>query len=164
MNKGSGVGVGSASIVLVFAVLCLAVFSLITFVVAGNGKVLVDAEAKLVTEYYEADVLAERIVAEIINSAFIPDSVHGIDIEQTWVWEMDSYVMRFFCPLADSSKSLYVKMAMGWDSYEILTWRMWDEGEWAPDEGMNVWLGPEDGNAPWLMPGDNPIAWLGPDD
>ena len=53
--KNGGIGVGSASIVLVFAVLCLTVFSLITLVVAGNDKVLVDAGAKLVTAYYEAD-------------------------------------------------------------------------------------------------------------
>jgi len=40
----SGIGVGSASIVLVFAILCLTIFSLITYVVAGNEKALVDAK------------------------------------------------------------------------------------------------------------------------
>jgi len=148
MNKGSGVGVGSASIVLVFAVLCLIVFSLIAFVVAMSSKVLTDAEAQLVTEYYRTEVLAEQIVAEIFQSTFIPDEVLGVEIETSWEWERDAEVVRFLSPISDS-KFLYVRLALGWDTYEILTWRMWDEGEWMPDEGLNVWM-PGQGLEPWL--------------
>ena len=65
MNR-SGFGIGSASMTLIFAVLCLTVLALISHVSADNDKALSDAEAKMVIGYYDADVLAERIVAELI--------------------------------------------------------------------------------------------------
>ena len=144
MNKGGGVGVGSASIVLVFAVLCLSVFSLITFVVAGNSMALVESEARLVTGYYEADLLAERITAEILATYPIPETILGVDVDVSWDWEQDADIIQFGCPMPENEKTLYVKLAIYMDSYEILSWRMWDTGDWVIDEGKNVWLGPDD--------------------
>ena len=145
MNRGSGTGVGSASIVLIFAVLCLTVFSLIAFVVAGNSKSITDSEAKLVIGYYEADALAERIVAEILEAPYsIHETVLGVDVETSWDWMTDTQTIRFLCPVSGSEKSLYVNLAMRYGYCEILSWRMWDEGEWEADVGLNVWL-PDDG-------------------
>jgi len=141
MNKG-GIGVGSASIVLVFAVLCLTVFSLITYVVAANDKALVDAEASLVTGYYEADALAERIVAEILDTDLIPSSVQGIDIETNWDMYLDAELVEFSCPVADRN-ALYVRLALRSDSYDILSWRMYNTDEWSFDDRINVWQGPQ---------------------
>jgi len=149
MNKGSGVGVGSASIVLVFAVLCLSVFSLITFVVSGNSKALADTEARLVVGYYEADLLAERILAEIMGSDVIPDNILGIDIDVSWDWETGAEVVQYVCQLPGSEKWLYVKIAFNMESYDILSWRLWNTGEWVIDEGMDVWLGPDDETSVW---------------
>jgi len=151
MNKGGGIGVGSASIVLVFAVLCLSVFSLITFVVAGNSKALVDSEAQLVKGYYEADMLAERILAEILKSDIIPENILGVDIGVTWDMERNADIVQYVCPLSGSEKWLYVKLSMSMGSYEILSWKMSDSSDWAADEGMDVWLGPEDNSDPWLQ-------------
>ncbi|MCL2163360.1 MAG: hypothetical protein FWH55_02985 [Oscillospiraceae bacterium] len=64
MNR-SGLGIGSASVTLIFAVLCLTILALISHVSADNDKALSDAEAKMVIGYYNADVLAERVVAEL---------------------------------------------------------------------------------------------------
>jgi len=139
MNKG-GIGIGSASIVLVFAVLCLTVFSLITYVVADNDAALVDAEAKLVTGYYEADALAERIVAEILNASVIPESLHGVDIFSDWDWDLGADTVYFMCRISES-KSLYVKLAFHLDTYDILSWRMIDTDSWEFDDTLNVWLG-----------------------
>jgi len=165
MNKGGGVGVGSASIVLVFAVLCLSVFSLITLVVAGNSKALVDSQARFVTEYYEVDAFAEHVLAEILEIEFLPEEfeILGVEVQADFVWQLDAYIIRFTCPIAESGKSLYVKLARYYDSYEILIWRMWDENEWSADEGLNVWI-PDDGLDIWLGfdSGDEPGFWLLP--
>jgi len=150
MDKGSGIGVGSASIILVFAVLCLSVFSLITFVVSGNTKSLVDAEAELVTNYYDADIRAELILAEILESWDLPDIILGVEIDKQWDMERDAEIVQYQCPLGDSSKSLYVRLALYWDSYEILSWRMRDTDEWTTDDGLNVWLGPDDESSAWF--------------
>jgi len=153
MNKGGGggVGVGSASIVLVFAVLCLSVFSLITLVVSGNSKALVDTEAQLVLGYYEADLLAEQVLAEILESYFIPDNILGVDIDVVWDWEADAEIVQYVCQLPGREKWLHVRLAIYMDSYEILSWRMWDTSEWEVDESMNIWLGPDDDTDIWLQ-------------
>ena len=139
MNNG-GIGVGSASIVLVFAVLCLTVFTLITFVVAGNDKALVDAEAQLVKGYYEADALAELILSEVLESETIPAAIRGIDINSGRDLDIGADVIYFFCPISDK-KELYVRLAIREDTFDILSWRMRDIGEWTIDESLNVWQG-----------------------
>ena len=139
MNK-SGIGIGSASVVLVFAVLCLTVFALISYTAAGNDKALTDAEARLVKEYYEADTLAELVLAELIAADTIPDSVRGVEITARWDGDMLVETAEFSCVVSDG-RELYVKVAFYGDSYDILNWRMRHTGEWRPNDDLPVWLG-----------------------
>ena len=139
MNKG-GIGVGSASIVLVFAVLCLTVFSLIALVVAQNDKALADAEAELIVGYYEADALAEQILAEIIAADSKPDSVRDVDVTYQRDAEKDEEVADYLCQISDA-KALYVQLALRGDSCDVLSWRMVDTDDWAADDSLNVWGG-----------------------
>ena len=136
----SGIGVGSASIVLVFAVLCLTVFSLITFVVAGNEKALIDARVDLVTGYYEADTLAEFILAEILSADTLPEKVRGVDINKRHDDELDTETIYFFCRISDV-KALYVNLLIHDDSMDILNWQMYDTDDWMFDDSLNVWTG-----------------------
>ena len=140
MNKG-GIGVGSASIILVFAVLCLAVFSLISFVVASNDRALVESEAQLVVGFFEADALAENIVADLLESESIPSSLHGVEIHTEFDFFTGGEVAVFSSPINDYL-AILVRLAIHYDSYEILSWRMYDTSEWEYDAGLNVWLGP----------------------
>ena len=139
MNK-SGIGIGSASVALVFAVLCLAVFSLISYTAAGNDKVLTDVEVGLVKKYYEADTLAECILAEILAADTIPAYVRGVKISAQWDWEMTAETAEFSCIVSDG-KELYVRVAFYGDSYDILSWRMRDTREWTIDSDLPVWQG-----------------------
>lgn len=146
MNKGEGgggMGVGSASIMLIFAVLCLTVFSLISLSVAQTDKSLADTEAILVTEYYEADEFAERILAVIVGSDIIPDEVLGVSIDSEWDWDLSAEVAEYSCPISDI-KDLSVKVAVGEDSYDILVWKMVSTDEWVIDDSINVWSGDSD--------------------
>jgi len=136
----SGIGVGSASIVLVFAVLCLTVFSLITYVVAGNDKALVDAKVGLVTGYYEADALAEQILHDLLTADTTPAQIRGVDIQTGFDEDLNVETTYFFCKISDI-KSLYVNLVIREDSYDILDWRMYDTDVWEFDNSMNVWPG-----------------------
>jgi hypothetical protein len=138
-------GVGSASIMLVFAVLCLTVFSLISLSVAGNDKALVNEESQLVTSYYEADELAARVLAEIIEADSMPDTmtIHGVSVETGWDSDRGSSISHFSCPISES-KALNVEVIIHEDSYDILSWKMKDVGDWAIDESMPVWQGNDD--------------------
>jgi len=140
MNKG-GIGVGSASIVLVFAVLCLTVFSLITYVVAANDKALVDNEAQLVIGYFHADYMAESIVAEILSSDSIPPEIQGVEIHSELDFYSNAKIITFSSPISDVL-ALFVRIALHDDSYEILSWRLYNSAEWQYDAGLNIWPGP----------------------
>ena len=153
--KRGGIGVGSASIVLVFAVLCLTVFSLITFVIAGNDKALVNAEAQLVMGYYEADALAEHIIAEIIKSDVVPGTIRDIEVATEIGSEVGTEIAYFFCPISEK-KDLYVRLSINEDSYDILSWKMWDNDDWVVDDSLNVWQGTDESEI-----GDPMDVWSG---
>ena len=122
MNSG-GLGVGSASIILIFAVLSLTVFSLITFYVAENDKVLVDAKADSVVSFYEADAQAEAVLAQIMSSDVTPGET-----------------VSFMTPISDIS-ALYVSVLRTDYAFEILSWKMIMIDDWSSDDTLNVWPG-----------------------
>lgn len=143
MNK-SGIGIGSASIVLVFVVLCLTIFALISLSYAEGEKAMTDTEAAMIKGYYEADTLAERVLAEILEADATPEAVQGIDVTAKWERDMLAEIAEFSCPVPgfEDQKELYVRVAIYEDSsYDILEWRMRDVGEWEIDDGLPVWQG-----------------------
>jgi len=139
MNK-SGIGIGSASVVLVFAVLCLTVFALISYTSARNDKALSDVEEQLVIKYYEADTLAECILAELLAADTIPGSVLGVNISARWDTELGARTAEFSCIMSDD-RELNIKVALRGDSYDILNWKMRNTGTWQIDDSLSVWLG-----------------------
>ncbi|MCL2767588.1 MAG: hypothetical protein FWE49_02545 [Synergistaceae bacterium] len=141
MNK-SGIGLGSASVVLVFTTLCLTIFALISYTAAGNSKALTDVEARMVINYYEADTLAECILAELITADTIPDTstIRGTEVKTQWDGELAAGTAEFSC-IVSGSRELYVKVAFNKDSYDILSWRMRDTGTWLPNDNLQVWPG-----------------------
>lgn len=139
MNRG-GIGVGSASIVLVFAVLCLSVFTLISLSTATSDKALTDAAVETVTGYYRADTLAEYILADILAADAVPETVRGVAVSSVLDFDTSASIASFSCPISDV-KELYVEVAVFEDTYDILNWRMRDVGDWSVDDSLPVWPG-----------------------
>lgn len=139
MNR-SGIGVGSASIVLVFAVLCMSVFTLISLSTATLDKATTDEAAATVIGYYEADTLAENILADLIKTDTVPETIRGVPVSSLWDFDKSAEITSFSCPISDA-KELIVEVAIYEDTYDILTWRMRDVGDWNADGEMNVWGG-----------------------
>ena len=137
MSRG---GIGSASIMLVFVVLCLVIFSVISLVPALNSQTLIQAEVQLVTDFFAADALAEQIVAELITLDETPASILGIDIESYWSWDLFIEMASFAIPISDT-QVLYVEIGIDFGSYEIFGWRMYNMEDWIADESLNVWTG-----------------------
>ena len=137
MNRG---GIGSASLILIFAVLCLTIFAVISFISATTDKVLVNMEVQMVKNYYNADVLAEQVLAEILASEETPDNVMGVEIISYWDWDLLAERVFFTCPISETHV-LYVDVAISEYSYRILSWRMYKIGEWEADGSLNLWQG-----------------------
>ncbi|MCL2840038.1 MAG: hypothetical protein FWE05_04615 [Defluviitaleaceae bacterium] len=140
MSRG---GIGSASIVLVFAVLGLTIFATISYISALTDQVLIDSEVESVVAFYTADAQAELIVAEILSAEITPEYVNGIEITSYWDWDLIAELVSFAYPVTET-RLLYVVIAIGLDSYEIITWRMYNTWEWEADTRLNVWQGGED--------------------
>ena len=140
MSRG-GIGVGSASIILVFTVLCLTVFSLITYRIASNDRTLVDAEVKLVTGYYSADTLAEQILAQITAAESIPQSHLGVEIETLSHNNPEAEIVVFSIPVTEAVE-LLVEAVIYDSAYDIISWQLMHSGEWTADDSLDLWIGP----------------------
>ena len=140
MAKG-GIGVGSASILLVFAVLCLTIFSVITLRTATTDMAMTEFWKESVTAYYDADSLAESIVSEILGLEDIPTFVQGIDINTELINDTDGKMVSFSLPVSEQ-KELYVRLAIFSGFHETLEWKLRDACGWVVfDDGFDLWPG-----------------------
>jgi hypothetical protein len=135
-------GAGGAIAALLFAVLYLTVFTLISYAAARNAKAAADREAALVKGYYEADARAGLILAEIAEAGTIPASVRGVEIAAGYD-EADGARTAEFSLFVAEGRELYVKAAFYEDSLVILSWLARDAEAWEADDSLPVWPGEE---------------------
>lgn len=138
--NGGRTGIGSASAVLLFTVLCLGVLAMIAHTAAANEKALAEAEAAIVMGYYEADALAERVVSGILAGADIPAEALGVAVTEGRDEASPLKTAEFACAVTDK-KELHVKIAIRGDTRDVLIWRMRDREQWEPDSRLPVWPG-----------------------
>lgn len=127
--------VGGASLLVVFAVLCLTVFALLSLsTVRANGR-LSEASAQAVADYYAADCAAQEILARL-RAGETPAEVesHGYDS-----WHRGTRY-TYTCPISDSQE-LDVEVLVDGEDYEILRWQAQYTGEWETVEGLDLWDG-----------------------
>lgn len=137
MNKG-GTGIGSASVIVVFVILCLTVFSFLSFEMACVDKAATDKWRRSVNAYYAADGAAEKILAKILEEDEIPPFVRGVPIKVST--EKGSKTVRFSCPVSEQ-KELSVEVLISESRCQILEWRTRDLLVWEADEHMQLWPG-----------------------
>jgi hypothetical protein len=77
---------------------------------------------------------------ELLAADETPQNIHGVNIYTKWDESRGVETTYFFCKISDI-KSLYVHLILREDSFDILTWRMYDTDEWEFDNSINVWPG-----------------------
>lgn len=132
MRKGGGVS-GAVSLVMIFSVMCLTVFSVLTLATADREYKLSEMTAWNAAEYYRADRNATVITAALKNGGSLP-----ADIYAEIVWDGDT--ASFQLPMGDS-QALDVALSVRGGSYEILRWQTVYTGSWEPDEFLDLWDG-----------------------
>lgn len=121
--------VGGVSLLVVFAVLCLTVFSLLSLSTVQADRRLADASVRAVEDYYTADCAAQEILARL-RLGEIPESVSV---------QGDQYL--YSCPISES-QSLEVTVEVDLDgSYTVLRWQAVPAGEWDGGGGLDIWDG-----------------------
>ena len=132
MRRSGGVS-GAVSLVMIFCVLCLAVFSVLTLATADREAKLSEMTARSAEEYYRADHDATVIAAALRSGSPIP-----ADLDVAIAWDGDTASFRL--PVSDSL-GLDVALSIHGGTYEILRWQTVYTGSWEPDEFLDLWDG-----------------------
>ncbi len=119
---------GGSSLLVIFAVLCLTIFALLSLSTVQAGGRLGDASSRAVVGYYEADAEAEAVLAEL-RSGRIPE---GVKAEGT--------VYSYSCSISDT-RTLEVEVNVVGDDYTVLRWQAVSVADWQPDLSIKVWDG-----------------------
>ena len=120
--------VGGSCLLVIFAVLCLTVFALLSLsTVQANGR-LADASVAAVSAYYQADCQAEAVLARL-RSGQVPEGVAA---------DGDTYT--YTCPISDT-QSLEVRVRLEGDSWTVLRWQAVSTVEWEAEESLDLWSG-----------------------
>lgn len=119
---------GGVSLLVVFAVLCLTVFALLSLTTVQSGSRLADKSVQAVSNYYAADYEAQHILARLRAGERPP--------EVTATGNRYSY----FCPVSET-QNLEVELELRGTTYTILRWQVVPTGSRSADERPHPWSG-----------------------
>ena len=117
--------VGGSSLLVIFAVLCLTIFALLSLSTAQAGQRLSQASAEAVKAYYEADSRAEETLARL-RGGERPEHVVQTDNHFT-----------FAIPLTDRQQ-LEVEILLEGEDWTVLRWQAVSTLDWVPDDSLPV--------------------------
>lgn len=120
--------VGGSSLLVIFAVLALSVFALLSLSTAQAEKRMADASVEAVTAYYEADLQAEEIFARLRDGEEPPQV------------QLSGGVYRYTCPISESQR-LEVALNCTDGIWEILRWQAAAQAEPVTEETLPIWDG-----------------------
>ncbi len=120
--------VGLSSLLVIFAVLCLTVFALLSLSAVQADKRLSENSAAAVMGYYAADCAAEEILAQLRAG----QKVEGVREENG--------VYSYECPISDT-QTLAVSVTVEGEAYSVLRWQAVSVADWHADDSLPVWDG-----------------------
>lgn len=121
--------IGTSSLILIFIVLCLAVFAVLSLEHAKRDDLFSQKSAKAVQEYYRADAEGEKFLQEI-------DSIVQEEIGK----EEPCFVREI--PM-QSGLGLRIELIPEWEqkTVRIQEWKVYDREMMEIDQSMPVWTG-----------------------
>lgn len=147
-KKPSGINAGLSSIVMVFAVLCLTIFAVLSFATSGSEKKLVQKSAAAVERYYAADSACEDVLGGIYDIWKGSSSLESMESavksmenapKDLYVTISNGMLYISYSQAVDESQSLQVGLAADEKDFKIKAWQLTRTGEWDIDEHIHVW-------------------------
>lgn len=142
------VNIGTASIILIFIILCLAVFSLLSLSDGKSALVLAGRRADSVTAYYQVDSQGQRFIQTAITAlsdgntageavsgaaAVLPEgAASGID-----------EAGRLFCELPMSAGQV-LRIELESETQTVLASYVYNKEDYAIDNSLPIWVAPEE--------------------
>lgn len=163
-QKAKGAQIGGITILVVFLVLCLAVFSVLSVASANADLKITRRAAAAAVEYYEADAKGQALLAKLDGQLKgLPDFAEPSDAYQVAKSDVqalfsesglehqiergeDALLVSFTLPVGER-RGIFAEVSVGFPRgekarYEILAWRTLaiDEGEYAGGK-LDLWRG-----------------------
>ena len=130
---------GGASLLVIFAVLALTIFALLSLsTVRAHGR-LSEASAQAVQDYYAADCKAQECLARLRTGEDAQDM--GVITISTTISDYSNRrgtIYYYTVPISDTQE-LQVAVRVNGTDYEVLRWQAAPIGEWETDDGMELW-------------------------
>ena len=123
----SPAAVGGSSLLVIFAVLCLTVFALLSLSSVQAERRLADAATQSVLDYYEADLQAEKILARLRGG----EQIAGIE-------ETDGKY-QFEVPIS-GRQTLTVTLVRQGNGWTVRRWQAVTAEE-VLEESLDIWKG-----------------------
>lgn len=120
--------VGGSSLLVIFAVLCLTVFALLSLSTVMAETRLKDASVKAVTDYYQADYRAQELFAQLRRGQLPPEVTEN------------QGVYSYCCPISDT-QILKVELTKEKDIWKVLCWQAVSVIQASEESGITVWDG-----------------------
>ncbi len=121
---------GGSALLVIFAVLALTVFSLLSLSTALAEKRLSVAAAESAAAYYAADAAAEEIFARLRRG------------ETAEIVQEQNGQYSYACPVTETQE-LQVTLQKEGESWRVLRWQTVSSARWEEDENLQVWDGGE---------------------
>lgn len=119
--------IGGSSLLVIFAVLCLTVFALLSLsTVLADGR-LNQASVDAVSAYYEADTQAEEVFARL-RQGELP-----AEVTET------NGIYTYTCPISEN-QSLQVVLEKAAEGWNVLRWQAVVTAEWE-EKALTLWDG-----------------------
>lgn len=158
-GTGGVVGVGYISIMLIFTVICLTIFAVLSFQAAYSNNRLSERGVEFTRQYYAADMQAKKILSQLdlkaaeITGGFdftgefvaAAQEISGGSAQKTVQNGVECVRVEFTAPVNDRvSLSVSVLFRSAWSEkrYEILGWKT-TTTDISDDSRPNVWNGGE---------------------
>ncbi len=142
--------IGSSTLIVIFIVLCLATFSLLSLGNAKSDSLLSDRNAEAVKEYYRADSLGSEFLRQL-DTSIRQASGEGKRAEslkaavtEEWKDYYDRSEDVFTTEIAmHAGQALQIRVQADWEeaACRILTWKVYNREEYEIDQSMKVWDG-----------------------
>ncbi len=132
-TSGPPAAVGGSSLLVIFAVLCLTVFALLTLSTAAADSRLSQDAADAVEAYYQADSQAEALWARLRDGEQ-PEKVSEI------TEETGSTVYKYTVPISQEQE-LQVCLQLKDGIWTVMQWQAVSTADWQADEDLTVWGG-----------------------
>lgn len=130
---------GGTSLLVIFAVLALTIFALLSLSTVRADRRLSEASAQAVQDYYAADCRAQAYLAWLRTGEGAPD-MEGISANTAVIDHAGhSEMIHSYALPISGTQELQVEVRVDGTDYEILRWQAVFVGEWEADSSMELW-------------------------